>query len=141
MSKIKIKAPSSVLIETVALQFAAIWWETGMSQGMKSKYKDARSFARNNVEKFVTRAVQHLTEMLGNPMLPPEQKEMIYDAILERANDPTNITSDDLLPGVDMKKVMDKINATQPELQTLKHVRPKPLSINTRLKSGTTLKG
>lgn len=79
--------PHHLLIEKTALELAAVFYEAGRSSGLHSKHKDARKFAKANVEKFIPKAVELLTDMLGNPSLPQDQKNMIYDAIMERTND------------------------------------------------------
>lgn len=66
---------------------AAVFWEAGRSSGMKSKYKDARAFARARLETFIPKAVELLIEIMSRPNTPPDQKEQIYLAILERTND------------------------------------------------------
>ena len=88
MSKLKIIEPHSILIEETALKFAATYYEVGRSQGLTSKFKNARAFAKANVERFIPMAVQTLMDMLANPSTPETQKEMIYQAFTERANDP-----------------------------------------------------
>lgn len=88
MTKLKIIEPHSILIEETALKFAAAYYEVGRSQGLTSKFKNARAFAKANVERFIPMAVQTLMDMLSNPSTPETQKEMIYQAFTERANDP-----------------------------------------------------
>lgn len=84
----KIVTPQSILIEQTALAIAAEYYEIGRSQGLKSKHKNARAYARANVEKFIPLAVENLLKMLSLPHVPQEQKDLIYDAIMERTNDP-----------------------------------------------------
>jgi len=79
--------PHSILIEQTALKMAAEMYEIGRSQGLTSKYKDPRSYARAYVEKYIPLAVNVLIDILGNANVPAEQKELIYDAIAERTND------------------------------------------------------
>jgi hypothetical protein len=76
-----------MLIEQTALQLAANLYEIGRSQGMTSKYKTARDYAKANVEKFIPLAVNHLIEALSGNVLGPDQKDLIYQAIMERTND------------------------------------------------------
>lgn len=88
MSKLnKIIQPHSLLIEKTAGEMAAVFWEAGRSSGMHSKHKNARSFARANLEKFIPKAVELLIEIMSRPNTPPSQKEQIYLAIMERTND------------------------------------------------------
>ena len=79
--------PQSLLIEKTALELAAVFYEAGRSSGLHSKHKDARAFAKANVEKFIPKAVELLMDMLGSPSTPSDQKDMIYDAVMERTND------------------------------------------------------
>lgn len=83
----KIITPESLVIEKTALELAANFWEIGKSQGLQSKYKDARSYAKRYVEKFIPAAVSILMDMLGKDHIPSDQKDMIYAAFLERSND------------------------------------------------------
>lgn len=82
-----IATPRSLLIEKTALEMAAVYYEAGRNTGMTSKHKDARSFAKANVEKFIPIAVSTLLDMLGMPHIPQHQKDEIYEAIMERTND------------------------------------------------------
>ena len=84
----KIINPASVLIEQTAADMAAEYFEIGMSQGLKSKSKTHKQFVHHNIEHFIPKAIEILTEMLHNPATPDNQKEAIYEALLERANDP-----------------------------------------------------
>lgn len=83
----KIVTPESLVIEKTALEMAAVFWEAGKSQGLKSKYKDARSYAKRHVKEFIPVAISTLMDMLGKNHIPNEQKDMIYNAFLERTND------------------------------------------------------
>ena len=78
----------SLLIEKTALELAATYYEVGRSQGLTSKFKNARAFAKANVEKYIPIAVKLLMDMIGSPAVPQDQKDMIYDALMERSNDP-----------------------------------------------------
>lgn len=84
----QVVAPHSLLIEKTALELAATYYEVGRSQGLTSKFKNARAFAKANVEKYIPMAVKFLMDMLGSPSVPQDQKDMIYDALMERSNDP-----------------------------------------------------
>lgn len=89
MSKLnKIIQPESILIEKTALDMACALYEIGRSNGMTSKHKDARSYAHANLEKFIPLAVSTLMDMIANPATPKAQRDAIYDALLERSNDP-----------------------------------------------------
>lgn len=133
----KISDPSSILIETVAGTLAATWYEIGRNQGLKSKHKTVKAYVNANVEKFIPKAIEHLIDQLGNPFIPHEQKEIIYDALSERVNDPGNITSTDIkgLAPLDVMKVLNYAQPAPPS-QQLKKVRDKPTIINTSVGMG-----
>lgn len=80
--------PSSVLIEQTAADLCAVFFEAASSSGMKSKHKTHKAFVHNNIEKFIPRAVEILTDMLANPSTPQDQRDAILEALLERASDP-----------------------------------------------------
>lgn len=84
----QVVAPHSLLIEKTALELAATYYEVGRGQGLTSKFKNPKAFAKANVEKYIPMAVKLLMDMIASPATPPDQKDMIYDALLERANDP-----------------------------------------------------
>ena len=84
----QVVAPHSLLIEKTALELAATYYEVGRSQGLTSKFKDARAFAKANVEKYIPIAVKFLMDMLSSEATPKDQKDMVYDALMERSNDP-----------------------------------------------------
>ncbi len=99
MSKLKIIEPHNLLIEKTAGAFAATFFEAARSSGMKTimlqnqkinlmKYKEnPRNFARVHLEKFIPAAVHSLIEIMSRENTPADQKEQIYQAILERTND------------------------------------------------------
>ena len=128
----QLKDPSSVLIEVVAGTLCATWYEIGRSQGLKSKYKTTKAYVNANVEKFIPKAIEHLIDQLNNPFISHENKELIYDALSDRVNDPSNITSSDIrgLPSIYVMKVLNATNVAPPS-QQLKKVRDKPTIINT----------
>lgn len=96
----KIKDPSDVIVEKTAGNFAATFFEASRSSGMTViqlqgdkinllKYKnDPRAFARAHIEKFIPAAVHALTDILARENTPADQKEVIYQALMERVNDP-----------------------------------------------------
>jgi hypothetical protein len=86
--KLRFTPKSKPLIEKVAAELAGTWYEVGRGQGMTSKYKSARAYARANIEKFVPKAVEILIDMLGKPDTPEIMKAEIYEALMERINDP-----------------------------------------------------
>lgn len=87
LQKNKIVTPQSLLIEKTALELAANFLEIGKGQGLTSKHKDARAYAKANVEKFIPKAVELLMDIIANPATSQEQKDFIYDAFMERTND------------------------------------------------------
>lgn len=80
--------PKHTVIERTAAELAATFYEAGRSSGMTSQFKTPRAYAKHYLEMYISKAVELLTEMLGNPTLPDLMKQEIYDALLERVNDP-----------------------------------------------------
>ena len=87
LQKNELVTPQSLLIEKTALELAATWYEIGRSQGLTSKWKDAKSYAKANVEKFIPNAVDLLMDMIGSGAIPEDEKQLIYEAFMERTND------------------------------------------------------
>ena len=50
--------PQSLLIEKTALELAAVFYEAGRSSGLTSVCKNAKQYAKRNVEKFIPKAVE-----------------------------------------------------------------------------------
>jgi hypothetical protein len=130
----KIKDPSDVIIEKTAGEFAATFFEAARSSGMGiitlqgqkidlRKYKNnPRDFARRHLEKFIPAAVHALTELLARDSTPADQKEIIYQALLERVND----------PDIDMMaKTAGLPEYEQTSLYKSDQEKPKPVIINT----------
>lgn len=97
--KFSLKAPSDVIIEKTAGEFAGVFFDSCRSSGMTVinlqgdkinllNFKSPRAFARRHIEKFIPAAVHALTDIMSRPETPPEQKDIILNAILERVNDP-----------------------------------------------------
>lgn len=82
----KIVAPESEIIEQTALELACVFYEAGRSSGLTSKHKNARAYAKANLEVFLPKAIEYLVSMLGNPQFDPKAKELIYNALMERTN-------------------------------------------------------
>lgn len=138
MSKLKIITPGSVLIEKTAGEMAGVFYDAARSSGMKViklqgqkinllNFKTPRSFARSHLEKFIPAAIESLVTIMGRPNTPPESKQMIYDAIMERTND-------------EQVTVMGKA-AGLPEFEKTilykpDNIKPKPIIINTEKFSG-----
>jgi hypothetical protein len=114
----KIKKPSSVLIENIAANLAAEFYEAALrTPGLKpSKHKTHKAFVKANIEKFLPKAVDLCLDMLGNPYTPADQKQMIFEALQDRVNDPEN--DHVMLPELDVKTLLPK-------------QEPKPVIVNT----------
>ena len=104
-----IRSPKHTLIEQVALNFAAVFYDACRTSGMKSeKHNNPRSWAKANFVKFIPKAIEHLTEMLGNPHINDLMKQEIYEAIMERTNDPrVEMAFNNRLPDLDIDKLLD----------------------------------
>lgn len=85
----KIVKPLDPLIFKVAAEFAATMYEAGRSSGMTSKHKDARAYAKANLEKFVPLAVKHLIELLKpTSNCTDYMRQEIHAALTNPINDP-----------------------------------------------------
>lgn len=115
----KLIQPHSLVIEKTALDLAAVFYEAGRSSGLTSKHKNARKFARANVEKFIPKAVELLMDMLQMPHIPQEQKDLIYDAIMERTNDK------------ELSNIGIPVFKNNAEYSPDRYERPDPIIINT----------
>ena len=94
----KIIAPSSTLIEQTAADLCATYYEVGRGQGLKSKHKTHKAFVHAHIERFIPIAVDLLTSMLGMPHVSDDQKVLIHEALIERANDPDLSFMDEKIP-------------------------------------------
>lgn len=83
----KLIKPESTLIEKTALELAAVFYEAGRSSGLKSKHKDAKSYAKAYLTKFIPKAVELLMDIISKDTTPQAQRDAIYDALMERTND------------------------------------------------------
>src|SRR5580692_3165395 len=83
-----ILSPRHTVIERTAAEMACVFYEAARSSGLKSKFKNPRSWARAHFERFIPRAVQILTGMLGRSDIPELMKQEIFEALQERINDP-----------------------------------------------------
>lgn len=132
---IKIVTPETTIIEKTAGSFAATFFEAARSSGMEKiklqgriinlkKYKNnPRWFARDCLEAFIPAAVHALTEILARDSTPEDQKRIIYDALMERVNDPQ----------LDMmaKSAGDLPEFEQTVLFKKDNEKPKPIIVNT----------
>jgi len=134
MSKI-VSVPKSQLIEKTALQFACEYYEAGRNTGLTSKHKNARAFAKANVEKFVPLVISTFLDMLANPKFSEHMKREIWDAIQERHNDPT-LQTPTQLPNIDVKKLISIVDsnkgsdATQVNLKAVQTIENALKSVN-----------
>ena len=79
--------PKSNLIENVAVEFAAAFYENARMIGLSCKpYKNQRDYIKKNFEKFIPKAIEQLTDMLGMSNYSDHVKKEIYEALMERAN-------------------------------------------------------
>ena len=95
------------LIFRTALELAAVWYEIGRGQGLKSKWPNARAYAKANIERFVPKAIEHLLQILANPSFPESAKRDIYEALIDPINDPDLKKQD--LKDIDAKKLDDLV--------------------------------
>lgn len=129
-----LKSPSDVIIEKTAGEMAGVFYDAARSSGMTViklqgqainllRFKSPRDFARRHIEKFIPAAVHALTDIMSRPETPVEQKEIIYQAILERVND----------PDLDMmaKTAGDLPAFEQTVLYKSDQEKPKPVIVNT----------
>jgi len=113
---------------------AGVFYDAARSSGLKViqlqgqkinllKYKSPRDFARRHIEKFIPAAVHALTEILSRPETPVEQKDIIYNALMERVND----------KDLDMmaKTAGDLPEFEQTVLYKSDQEKPKPVIVNT----------
>lgn len=96
----KLVEPHSVLIEKTAAEFAGTFFEAARSTAMGiinlqgeridlRKYKNNPvKFARAHLEKFIPAATHALIEIMSKETTPASFKEQIYQALMERTNDP-----------------------------------------------------
>ena len=80
--------PKYTLFEKVAGELAGVFYDAARSSGMQSEYKSAKAFARAKFTTFLPKAIELCLSMLQRPDINQEMKDEIYNAYLERANDP-----------------------------------------------------
>lgn len=103
-----LKGPKHTVIEKTAAEFAATWYEIGRGQGMTSKWKSPKAYARANFEKFIPKAIDTLLSMLGRSDIHDLMKQEIYEALMERYNDPELISMFPNVPNIDISKILPK---------------------------------
>lgn len=103
-----LEGPKYTVIEKTAAEFAAVWYETGRSQGLTSKWKTPKAYARANFEKFIPKALEILLSMLNRSDIHDLMKEEIYEAIMERHNDKALTDIMPNIPNIDITKLLPK---------------------------------
>ncbi len=73
------------VIEETAIELAAAYYEVARQQGLTVKYKSQRQYVKEHWEKFIPKAIEHLTEILKGDY-PDAMKNPIYEALIQRAN-------------------------------------------------------
>ncbi len=130
--------PINPLIFRTAAQFAAIWYETGRSQGLTSKHPNARRFAAANFEKFVPQVISTFLQMLKPTSNCSEHmRQAIYEALIDPINDPNLVNLNEAkkaktLPELDIEKVIKAYDKNQLKFNELTPTK-------TNLKDSTTL--
>lgn len=99
----KIVKPLNPLVFETALALAATWYEVGRSQGLKSKWPTARLYAKANVEKYVSKAVKHLLEILKDKTKHDVMRAEIYEALIDVHNN----YEKSKLPDINVKRLDD----------------------------------
>ena len=130
----KITEPGNVIIEKVSGEMAGVFFDAARSSGMGiitlqgqkidlRKFKNnPRAFARAHLEKFIPAAIEALTTILGRENTPASQKQLIYDALMERINDPQ----------LEIMGKMAKLpDFSETPLYKADDEKPKPVIINT----------
>ncbi len=129
--------PINPLIFRTAGEFAAVFWEVGRSQGLTSKHKTARAYARANFEKFVPQVISSFLQMLKPTSNCSEHmRQEIYHALVDPINDPNLVDLNaakkaKTLPELDIEKIIKAYDKQQLKFNDL---TPKP-----DLKSSTIL--
>lgn len=130
----KLVDPSDVIIEKTAGEFAGVFFDAARTSGLEvimlqgqkinlKKYKNnPRAFARAHLEKFIPAAIEALTTILGRENTPVEQKEIIYQALMERVNDQTVI---------EMGQAAQLPEFENSPLYKPDNEKPKPVIVNT----------
>lgn len=129
----KIIKPEDTLIEKTALAYAAEFYEIGREQGLKSKHKNARAYAKANFERFIPAVVDNFLTILNNPTFDADAKAMIWNALQKRHNDP-NLKTGNELPKIDVEKLIKLVDAGKvdhsPEnlkvIELMNKPKPKP---------------
>lgn len=104
--------PKFNLLEHVAAELAGVTYDAMRSSGLKSeKWKTARQYAAANLEKFIPYATKHLIAQLGRPDVSVDQKEEIYECLMERINDPmaqslVQESEGHALPDIDISRII-----------------------------------
>lgn len=125
---IKLVQPKFDILEEMALKFAMTYYEAARSQGIKPrnpKHKTARLWALSNFQKFIPKALEIATDMLGRTDIAEPVKEKIYMAIMERNNDPVYHDTFKTLPPVNIEKIFKEVEMPKPVVVNTKKVPTK----------------
>ena len=80
--------PKYSLFERVAGELAGVFYDAARSSDMQSQYKSAKAFARAKFTTFLPKAIELCLSMLHRDDINQTMKDEIFNAYLERANDP-----------------------------------------------------
>lgn len=73
------------IIEETAIELAAAYYDVARQQGLTTIYKNQRKYVKAHWEKFISKAIEHLNEILKGDY-PDAMKAPIYEAFILRAN-------------------------------------------------------
>lgn len=122
--------PINPLIFRTAGEFAATWYEVGRSQGLTSKYKDAKSYARANFERFVPQVIAAFLQMLKPTSNCSEHmRQEIYQALTDPLNDPDLVNLNEArkaksLPDLDIEKIIKQYDKNQLKFNNITPIQP-----------------
>lgn len=123
MRKYILSAPKYTILEKVAGELAAVFYEAGRSSGLTSDYKDARSFARAKFITFLPKAIELCISMLNRSDIHDLMKQEIFGALQERMNDPD---VNQVLPNYDVMEIMKLLPKSEPRPVIINTSRFKP---------------
>jgi len=114
----KLVVPVNMMIYKVALNFAAVMYETGRSQGMPSKYKTPEAYAKRYVEKYIPLAVKHLLTLLKpNSGITEHMRSEIYEALMDPVND-KRLTEAKVNPDLNLELLGDQLKFNKLKILT-----------------------
>ena len=81
------RTPKFNIIEKTAIELAiAVYDQYRRDGNVDPRYKNEKIYAQKNLEKYIPKAVELLTDMLAREDLNDILKDQICEALLERAN-------------------------------------------------------